>query len=219
MMPAKPTRLQAVALGLRAFQFSLSLIIVAIFLHLLSSSSLPANSSIKADMGVPLVVVFVTLFHSIIAGVLTLFKKDRMLSAILDLVCLCGFVVTTVLMQGIASGYNCPGWLSSSHTQGSDSGTPMLLKRSSNGAECGLLRGVFGMAIIGCILLLLTFLLGVYMARRNNGGPSNNTTKIGVSRHAEEGRMAERKNAPQPPRPDSSNSVNSRSTETRAFHT
>jgi len=219
MMPAKPTRLQAVALGLRAFQFSLSLIIVAIFLHLLSASSLPASSSIKADIGVPLVFVFVTLFHSIIAGGLTLYKKDRMLSAILDLVCLCGFVVTTVLMQGIASGYDCPGWLSSSHVQGSDSGTPMLLKRSKNAAECGLLRGVFGMAIIGCILLLLTFLVGVYMARRNNSAPPNNTTKVGASRHAEEGRITERKNAPQPARPDTSNSVDSRSTETRAFHT
>jgi len=219
MMPSKPNRLQAIALGMRGVQFCLSLIITVIFLHLLSSSSLPSEgrASLKADIGIPLVFVFITLFHSIIAGGLTLFKKDRLLSAILDLVCLCGFVVTAVLMQGIAAGYSCPGWLTASHSQGGQLGTPMLFKRGTNSSECGLLKGVFGMAIIGCIVLLVTFLLGVYIVRRGNPGQAPIRRS---GRHAaEEGKITERKNAPMPPRPDTSQSVKSHATEDRAFKT
>jgi nucleoside recognition membrane protein YjiH len=82
------------------------------------------------------------------AAVLTYLCLEKIWLALLDLVCICGFVVTAVMIRGITAEYSCNEWLSRNEGK-NDDGMNMLRARDGHErGECLGLRGVFGIAIV-----------------------------------------------------------------------
>jgi hypothetical protein len=79
------------------------------------------------------------------AAVLTYLCLERIWMALLDLVCICGFVVTAVMTRGITAEYSCIQWLSSAN----DMDVMGMRRRDGHErSECAGLRGVFGISIV-----------------------------------------------------------------------
>ena len=92
---------------------------------------------------------------------LTIFSREALYIAILDMVCVCGFVTAAVMARGIAEVYKCERWMG-----GDGEVEEVMMKRAeealvvegigrrSGGVTCGLLKAVFGIAVVQCLSVL-----------------------------------------------------------------
>ncbi|KAI5776371.1 hypothetical protein EDC01DRAFT_780618 [Geopyxis carbonaria] len=201
----RQTVMRYTTLAVRGLQFVFSTTISAIFISLVSSPTAP-STNLKPELGVLLAFTLLTAITSISTSILTLLALERMWFAALDVVGICGYVTTAVLLRGITTEYGCRQWLAAPHSESGNTAAPMrLAKRAQEErGECGQLRGVFGLSIIGCLLLLVSFQLLVYTLRARNSA----TAQTSRSRKGEEGRASVHSNI---------SSRTSTDTEDRAF--
>ncbi|CCX32520.1 hypothetical protein FPQ18DRAFT_137057 [Pyronema domesticum] len=173
-MPSSPSKntWKWIHISVRFVQITLAVSALAVFTHLLIRPAIGVANP-KTEISVLLAFAALSVIQFVTSSAFTIMNSEKAWLAAVDLICLCGFVVTTVMTRGVTKQYGCVDWLSSSEEDGLSAGSAMI-PRSIDGAndkpECGLLKGVFGIAICQSILVLASFQLVFYAirARRNH---------------------------------------------------